>query len=149
MLWTMLLLSLAPVDPVAAPATISEVCDDTVCAANGRLPECGPGVWLGPLAICKTGLVETRLVIDEYSGMPSLIIDLDGELRDDLAKLTAEWVGQQLPLRIDGRALIAPIVHEPITAGSLQVWGSAMAELEGLQTALQKCAGAAPVRTAA
>lgn len=142
MLWALLTLSLTPVGhaaPAEAPAALGTQTDDAVCAATDRTPECGPGVWLGPLAICESGLVTTRLLNDEYSGLPVLIIDLDGRLRDALAKLTADRVGQPLPLRIDGRTLIAPVVNEPIVAGSLQVSGPDMPELERLRLALQRC----------
>ena len=109
------------------------------CGTDDPAPECGPGIWIGPLAICGSTLVESRLSQDEWSGLPVLIIDLDGQLREALAELTADMVGRPLPLRFNGRTLIEPIVNEPITAGSLQISGPALEELQAVQTALRKC----------
>lgn len=109
------------------------------CDINDPAPECGPGIWIGPLAICGSPLVETRLSRDEWSGLPVLVIDLGGPLRDALAELTTKLVGRPLPLRVNGKTLVEPLVNEPITAGSLQISGSTLEELEAIQTALRQC----------
>ncbi|NIJ35768.1 preprotein translocase subunit SecD [Sphingopyxis panaciterrae] len=132
--------SLAAEPMPAAPATEHGQPIEPRCGAGDQAPECGPGIWIGPLAICGSQLVNARLSQDEWSGLPVLIIDLDGPLRAALAELTTNMVGRPLPLRFNGKTVIAPIVNEPITAGSLQISGSTLEELQVLQTTLHQCA---------
>lgn len=112
------------------------------CNVDDPAPECGPGAWLGPLSICSDMTATTRLSVDEWSGLPVLIIDLDERLHAALAELTAGMIAKPLPLRIDGRTIIAPYVNEPITKGSLQVTGPDMKELNQVQASLARCAEA-------
>lgn len=130
-------LAAEPLPP--APATEDGKPVEPHCGLDDRTPECGPGIWIGPLAICGSQLVDARLSQDDWSGLPVLIIDLDGQLRDAFAELTTNLVGRPLPLRFNGKTVIAPIVNEPITAGSLQISGSTLEELKALQTTLREC----------
>jgi preprotein translocase subunit SecD len=124
-----------PADPAQNPYAESEA----VCRADTPPLECGPGFWIGPLAICAEGSVDAKMSFDEWSGLPVLLIRLDDRLADALATLTAERIGQRLPIRVNGRTLTDPMVRDAIPGGSLQISGPDMEELMRLQIMLQDC----------
>lgn len=129
-----------PVDD--QPAVDQAPATSGICSVDDPAPECGPGVWLGPMTICSAMKVVTRISYEEWSGRPVLIIDLDESLRSMLAELTTRLIGKPLPLRIDGRTIVEPFVNEPITEGSLMISGPDIAELKATEGALQICADA-------
>lgn len=137
--------SFAQADAPAAEPPLSDAAaaeaqqTSAICAADDPARECGPGVWIGPLAICGPAPVETQLSHDEWSGLPILTVDLGEPLRDALAELTTKMVGHPLPVRFNGKTLVAPIVNEPITGGSVQIAGSDLEELTAIQTVLRQC----------
>lgn len=99
------------------------------------------GAWVGTMPLCGAGSVETRKVVEEYSGERVLQITLAKAAAADLAALTAANVGHQLAVRVDGEIIMEPNINEPITGGSIQVMGSTPADIDRLAALLARCTG--------
>lgn len=66
--------------------------------------------------------------------LPVLTITLTENSKEAFARFTEENVGRKVELRIDGKAVLAPVIREPILGGVLQISGSStgMEELRQL-----------------
>jgi preprotein translocase subunit SecD len=84
-------------------------------------PERRRGLWFGSLRICAARSAESG----EPHGLPSLALFLDPRQADSLRRVTEERVGQPLALWLNGEAISAPNIHEPITGGALLITGRA------------------------
>ena len=97
-----------------------------------------PGLWAGALHLCRDTVAETRLAGDPSSGEPSLGITLHPGARETLERETAARVGSELPVTLDGRVLISPVVREPLTGGMIQITGPSRKELKAVRRAARK-----------
>lgn len=113
-----------PATPAPEPAA-------PVAPAFCRPADVAPGTLdIGPLSF---GPGEARMEVTEDGGFPALSISLEADAAADMARLTADLIGQPLALRVDGQTLMEPIVREPILDGRLQVSGRfSRAELEAI-----------------
>ena len=73
-----------------------------------------------PLAI---DVMDVAPIIDQWSKQPAIAIKMRPASAKQFAELTTQNVGRKLELRIDGKIVMAPVVREPILAGSLQISG--------------------------
>jgi len=97
------------------------------------------GIWIGNLDLCRSGSVIAAANIDADSGLPIVNIVLPAPLREAMAELTAANLGKPLPIRVDGKVVSEPYIHEPITGGEVQIAGVDQAEAERIAAALQTC----------
>ena len=105
------------------------------------------GIWIGDLDLCRAGPVKAEAGADPASGLPIVSIKLSEALRDALAKLTRANVGKPLPIRVDGRIVSEPHVHEPLLNGDLQISGIDRSEADRIAAALQSCPAETPRTT--
>lgn len=81
------------------------------------------------LAVRRLGGISGDTVVsatagfDDYSEQPVVYIGFDERGAAQLARLTTEHVGQQMAVVLDDEILMAPVIHEPILGGQLQVAG--------------------------
>lgn len=73
-----------------------------------------------PLAIEVTDVAP---ILDERTKQPLIAIKMTSASAKQFAEITAQNVGRKLELRIDGKAVMAPVIREPILGGSVQVPG--------------------------
>ncbi len=102
------------------------------------------GIWIGDLDLCRSGPVDAAANFEPQNGLPIVNVVLPAPLREAMAELTAANLGKPLPIRVDGRVVSAPLVHEPITGGQVQIAGVDQAEAERIAAALQTCPGETP-----
>jgi len=71
-----------------------------------------------PLAI---EIVSAHAGADQRTGLPIISFKMSQASGKQFAELTAKSVGRKFEVRIDGRAVIAPVIREPILGGSGQI----------------------------
>jgi len=99
------------------------------------------GLWFGTLAICRAQ-VESATVdwLYEEQTMASLSLELAPAMTARLRAETEGRVGKAISLRIDGEAVMAPVVNEPLTTGTVMVSSPERDELERIRAAaLREC----------
>lgn len=96
-----LLAGLAAAAPAAAPAQR---------AAQDR------GLWVGPIPVCA-GTVADVAVAPDHSGSLSAIVTFLPAWRAALLRETTRRLDRPMPVRLDGRDVMAPFVREPIAGG--------------------------------
>ncbi len=74
-----------------------------------------------PLAI---GLVRASSGFDQRTGEPIVTFVMSDASKRAFAELTARSVGKPMEFRVDGRAVMTPVIREPILGGSGQISGS-------------------------
>ena len=62
-------------------------------------------------------------ILDERTKEPIITIRLTERSGRMFAELTKNYVGRVIEIRIDGKAVMSPIIREPILGGSLQISG--------------------------
>ncbi|MEL1251691.1 preprotein translocase subunit SecD [Aurantiacibacter gilvus] len=113
------------VDPDALPMDVIE----GIAPPGSEILPMADDLHGGSMAVRRLGgisgglVVSARPAIDENSGQPVLHISFDQRGQEQLARLTTENVGRQMAVVFDDEILMAPIIHEPILSGSLQVAG--------------------------
>jgi SecD/SecF fusion protein len=89
-------------------------------------------------------LVDADATLDGRDGLPVVAFRLDAAGTEQFAQITRDNVGKAFAIVLDGRVLSAPVIEEPILAGSGQIRGSfTSAETASLAALLR--AGALPV----
>jgi preprotein translocase subunit SecD len=79
------------------------------------------------------------------NGQPVVGLEFNSEGAEKFATLTAQNVGKQIAILLDGKVLTAPVVNEAITGGKAQITGSkTMQEAEHLAILLRS--GSLPVK---
>jgi len=58
-----------------------------------------------------------------YKPMPAILIQFKEDSKKKLLKLTSENINKRLGIFIDGKLIMAPIIKEPISDGSVQACG--------------------------
>jgi preprotein translocase subunit SecD len=71
-----------------------------------------------PLAI---EIVSAHAGADQRTGLPIISFKMSQASGKQFAELTAKSVGRTFEVRIDGRAVMAPVIREPILGGSGQI----------------------------
>jgi hypothetical protein len=74
------------------------------------------GLWIGPIPACA-GTVADVAAAPDHSGELSAILTLRPAWRAALRRETTRLLDRPMPVRLDGRTLMAPIVREPIAGG--------------------------------
>jgi len=122
--FALLLCAVAAVAPVVAEAQ-----------AGNR----GRGLWIGGIRACRGTVIEVRLNRD-VGGGPMATIRLRPEARARLARETARSVGRAMPVRLNGRTIMAPVVREPILGGTMAISGLSAGDAEAVRVAaLRAC----------
>ncbi len=112
--------------------------------ARRRLAEVAarmPGLWIGTLRVCRDSLAEGKVgpVREEY-GMPALDLALVPALKPDLLAQTERRLNKPMSIRIDGDAVMAPNVNEPMAGGELTLSGPEPEALDRIRAAaLRPC----------
>jgi SecD/SecF fusion protein len=89
-------------------------------------------------------LADASATVDSRDGLPVVAFRLDAAGSKQFAQITRENVGKPFAIVLDGRVLSAPVIEEPILAGSGQIQGNfTSAETASLAALLR--AGALPV----
>jgi hypothetical protein len=127
----------------AVPSLLILALASVAAGAGARVPA-RAGLWLGPLPVCSETVDHVALVDDH--GWPSLLVTFKPEWRLRLERETTARLRHHMPIRLDGRIVLAPNVYEPITGGIIRLNGSSRAETEALQRAAARPCGAAELR---
>jgi preprotein translocase subunit SecD len=61
--------------------------------------------------------------VDQSSGSPVVSIKLRSSSGAAFAKFTADRIGEQIELKIDGKTVTSPIIRDAIYGGQLQISG--------------------------
>jgi SecD/SecF fusion protein len=69
-------------------------------------------------------ITSATAALDQRTREPIIVIVLTESSRRVFGELTKLNVGKRMELRIDGRALTAPVIREPIVGGQLQISGN-------------------------
>lgn len=97
-----------------------------------------------PSGLTGKNLTRAQADFDPQTGQPVVKIVFDTEGTQKFADLTTKFVGQQIPIMLDGFPISSPIVNEPILSGEGIISGNFTTE-GAKQTAIQLNAGALPV----
>lgn len=84
------------------------------------------GLWAGPMHLCRETVAKATLHSTLLDG-DSVLIELTPEARDRFGRMTFERLGETLPIRLDGRTILEPVVNVPMDLGVLFLslaWGS-------------------------
>jgi preprotein translocase subunit SecD len=104
-------------------------------AASAAAPPPRPGLWIGPIHACRSTVAEVVVAENEVDGLPNAVIRFRPDAAEALHRVTAARVGEAMPVRLDGRVILAPIVREPITGGEVQITPIAADEAEAIRAA--------------
>ncbi len=77
---------------------------------------------IGNVTFAQTEIVDAR-GLPEIDGSVSIMITLDTAGAQKLEQLTRKSVGKPLPITLDGKLLMSPIIREPLLGGSLIISG--------------------------
>jgi preprotein translocase subunit SecD len=77
----------------------------------------GPAV-AEPLTLEVT---EASVAYDARNNTPVVTFRMSESSRKAFAEFSAHHVGQKVDIRVDGRSMMQPVIHEPITGGAGQI----------------------------
>lgn len=69
----------------------------------------------------NVGFYEKQSIV--YKPMPAILIRFKEDSKKKLHKLTSENINQRLGIFINGQLIVAPIIMEPISGGSVKISG--------------------------
>lgn len=95
------------------------------------------GLWVGPIHLCRDTVSDSAVSDAEEGPLPSLVVTLRPELRAELQRETERRVASTMPIRLDGKLISEPMVHEPITGGVLALSGTSAQETDAIQAAIR------------
>src|SRR5258705_3334488 len=72
--------------------------------------------------IIVLNVVSARVDQDVRTGKPFLAIKLDEASKRTFSTFSSTYVGGKTELRVDGKVIAEPVIREPITTGSLQIY---------------------------
>lgn len=96
------------------------------------------GVFVGDLQLCSESVEEISVRPEEHTGQMVVSIILEPSTATRFGELTQRLIGQSLPIMLDGKVIISPIVWEPIFGGAIQITGATIEEQKRLVTAMQQ-----------
>jgi preprotein translocase subunit SecD len=82
--------------------------------------------YLCPLAAAETLLLDIKQAIakvDAYSREPVIEVVLGDESARRVADVTGKNIGAQAEIRIDGEAVLKPVIREPLLRGTFMISG--------------------------
>jgi preprotein translocase subunit SecD len=98
---------------------------------RGALLRCALALTASLLALAPASaeplplrITSATAALDQRTREPIIVIVLTELSRRVFGELTRLNVGKRMELRIDGRALTAPVIREPIVGGQLQISGN-------------------------
>ena len=77
---------------------------------------------IGGERFAESEILDAR-ALPSIDGMPLIMITLTEAAAQRFHKLTGAMIGQPLPIMLDGKELMAPLVREPIAGGVLEISG--------------------------
>jgi hypothetical protein len=100
----------------------------------------GRGLWIGPVPACAGTVTAVEVTAAEYGDGLSVNMTFRPAWREALRHETARLVGQAMPVRLDGRTLMRPIVREPIAGGVIALSAGTARQAERIRAAaLRPC----------
>ncbi|MGI6037579.1 MAG: protein translocase subunit SecD [Limnochordia bacterium] len=84
-------------------------------------------------------------VARDHVGRPAVNVEFTAEGRRKFADATTRWVGQQMPIVLDGELISAPVIQQAITEGVAQIAGPGFTTESASELVLLLRAGALPV----
>ncbi len=80
------------------------------------------GLWIGPIPACAGTVASVAVGPDEVAeDWLRAVVTFRPAWRAALLRETERRVNRPMPVRLDGRVLMAPIVREPITGGMISL----------------------------
>jgi hypothetical protein len=122
-----------PVRMRPAPLFLPALAAAAAAAAASAPPR--PGLWIGPIQACRSTVAEVVVTENEVDGLPSAVIRFRADAAEALHRATAARVNEPMPIRLDGRILLAPMVREPIMGGEVQITPIEAEEAEAIRAA--------------
>jgi preprotein translocase subunit SecD len=89
-----------------------------VCALLGWTLIANPGALAEQITI---DVASAEPAFDARTGQPLIAFKMTEASTRLFADLTSRNVGRKMEIRVDGRALMAPVIREPILGGSGQI----------------------------
>jgi preprotein translocase subunit SecD len=80
-----------------------------------------------PAALTRADVAEATLQRDEMSDIPIIALRLTDHGKAVFGRLTSRCVKRLMPITFDGRAVMVPVVHEPIMGGVAHITFGLMA----------------------
>ncbi|MET1111577.1 MAG: hypothetical protein ABWX67_08650 [Allosphingosinicella sp.] len=113
----------------------------TARQALGKLAVRMPGLWIGTLPVCRDDVASAVVEpLYEDGAMLGLSLTLRPALKPRLLSETQGRVGLTMSVRIDGEAVMAPRLHEPLSVGAMMLTGPERKALERIRAAaLRPC----------
>lgn len=112
---------------LSAAFLLFTACSESDDTLRITMPACRPpDIAQGILFIGETEFRPYQVqasAITDAAGRPALSIRLDDEGADELQRITADRIGETLPLRIDDEIIMSPRVLETISQGEILVSG--------------------------
>lgn len=82
------------------------------------------GLWFGPIQICRDTVDRVSTGADPDTGDQFLYVTFTRDLHARIEAETAARVADTLPVRLDGRIILEPVMNEPIAGGSIQLFST-------------------------
>lgn len=98
-----------------------------------------------PSGLTGKNLTRAQADFDPQTGLPIVMLTFDQEGTQKFSQLTTNFVGQQIPIMLDGFPVSTPVVNEPIVTGQAVISSPDFAVEEAKLLAIQLNAGALPV----
>jgi preprotein translocase subunit SecD len=83
-------------------------------------------LWSNHSAAGEVLLIEVKVAdarIDPRTGQSIIFIKVTEESKRLMAEMTQKNIGRATELRVDGRALMKPVIREPLLAGVFEITG--------------------------
>jgi preprotein translocase subunit SecD len=105
---------------VAAQKRDSEKPNSSIPVSAQNSGEPDRGLWFGNIRVCRDTVTDVSVASDEI-GTPTLVVQFTRESQELIFRQTEQRVGQSMPIRLDGRTILNPVVYEPISDAKLQL----------------------------
>ena len=112
---------------------------DRFAAAVARRRASMRGLWFGPLHLCGDAVLAVSEARDEQD-QRTIIVHFSPAMAEAVRTETTRRVNSELPIVLDGRTVVAPVVREPIAGGVIALAGEPLAGVEGGVEALRAAA---------
>jgi preprotein translocase subunit SecD len=97
------------------------------------------GLWIGTIPACAGTVAMVSVEPDQdFEGELNAVISFRPAWRAALLRETTRLVGRPMPVRLDGRILIAPVVREPIAGGMVSLSPASALQGERIRAATRR-----------
>jgi hypothetical protein len=107
--------------------------------AQGQRGAQSRGLWIGPIPACAATVAMVSLEPDQnFEGELNAVIAFRPAWRTALLRETTRLVDRPMPVRLDGRILMAPVVREPIAGGMVSLSPATALQGERIRAAARR-----------